>query len=135
MFTQTARKIPKRAKCHGAGDDHLSKKEQEICDLVKNCNPDQVPEDQTESFFGRFAKVCAIDSCEYVGIPVDKLHELFQAPEAALAQTQDSFHNWVVRSLFLQLVLNVLKSQANHFDNSNNKRSKSQSSRMIPEII
>ena len=51
----------------------------------KPCN---VSQKQAECFLSGPAEVLSVDSRHDVGVPIDELHELLQAVEAALAATQ-----------------------------------------------
>ena len=76
--------------------------------LVQDDHSDTVPQDQTESLFGRAAEVGPVDGCEDVGVPVDELHELLQTPEAAFTEAEEDLHRGLVRPLLLEFVFNVL---------------------------
>ena len=52
-------------------------------------------------------------TCFYVGIPVDESHELLEAPEAALAETDNALGEVIVVPTF-GFLLDVLDYSSNH---------------------
>ena len=80
-----SRKDKVRETPDGRDDKELAQKQKEGDHVVQDQDPQDVPHEEVEGILGRGAEVGALDGTHDVGVAVEEPHELFQAPEAALA--------------------------------------------------
>jgi len=133
IVIQTSGKYVEGKNSDSADNDEFAEEKKEVGDLVEDGNTGDVPQNETKSFFGRDAEVGSIDGGDYVGVAVDELHELFETPEAAFTNAEDSFDYWIVCSFLFQLILDVLEDETDELDDGDDERTEGESPQMVAE--
>ena len=75
---------------------------------------DGFPKQEEEGVFGGGAEVLAGHCTHYVGVAIEELHELLQAPETTFTATHDGLHHHVVLVILGKLRLHLLKYNSDH---------------------
>lgn len=114
-------------------DHHLSQEEQEVDNVVQDHHPQDVAHQQGEGVSGRGAKVGAFDGAHDVSVAVDEAHKLFQTPQAALADADETLGQVVV--VELELVFNVRHDGPDELDDGNDARAKGHGAKMVKDGV
>ena len=94
--------------------DDLAEEEDEVSHFVQHKSPGSVAGEESEALPCSSTEIVSIHCGHDVGVPVDKPDELLQTPEAAFTEAENAFNGWIVRSLLLDLVLDVLQQDPDH---------------------
>uniref|UniRef100_A0A8V5H104 Uncharacterized protein n=1 Tax=Melopsittacus undulatus TaxID=13146 RepID=A0A8V5H104_MELUD len=93
--------------------------------------PDDVPHQQQEGIASRGAEVGAIDASHHdVGVPIEELEELLQAPEAAFEAAQQELGHFILCSWEIE---QEMGHDPDDLDDGEDEGAEGQGARVVPE--
>lgn len=114
---------------HATGQHQLRQEEQEPGHLVHRNHPQNVPGQQAKRVLCTRAKALPVNRTHDVRVRVQELQKALQAPETALAKTQNRLNHPIV--VLPQLVIDILQCSSNDLANCNYQRPESQRAQMV----